>query len=288
MKVKGHTKGTMASRAQLHELYQQAVQSPEADVEFFAEVYEKIRGRAPVSLREDFCGTAKLATTWCLEDSDRTAVGIDIDAPTLAWGREHNVAPHKAKLGDRLELKEGDVRNTASAPADVACAMNFSYCVFKTRPELLSYFRQVKASLKDDGMVFLELYGGTEAIIEFEEEREVDDDLTYHWDQDSFNPITHETTCLIHFSFSDGSEIRNAFRYDWRLWTVPELNELLIEAGFAEVKVFWESVEDEEDAEEDEDGELVMGGTGEYEEITGEVENQESWLVYVVGLASPS
>lgn len=288
MKVKRHTKGTMASRAQLHELYEKAVQSPEADVEFITETYEQIRGRAPMSLREDFCGTAKMATTWCLSDPGRSAVGVDIDAPTLAWGRENNLAPNAAKLGDRVELKEGDVRNTECAPTDVACAMNFSFCVFKTRPELLSYLRQVRQSLKADGMVFLELYGGTEAIIEFEEEREVDDHLTYCWDQDSYDPITHETTCLIHFSFSDGSEIREAFRYDWRLWTVPELRELLIEAGFAEVKVFWEAVEDEEDGEEDEDGEIVMDGTGEYEEITGPVENQESWLVYVVGLASPA
>lgn len=288
MKVKRQSKSTMASRAQLHELYEKAVQSPEADVEFITETYEKLRGRAPISLREDFCGTAKMATTWCLSDPSRTAVGVDIDAPTLAWGRENNLAPNQKALGDRVQLKEGDVRHTECAPADVACAMNFSFCVFKTRPELLSYLRQVKQSLKADGMVFLELYGGTEAIIEFEEEREVDDHLTYCWDQDSYDPITHETTCLIHFSFSDGSELRSAFRYDWRLWTVPELRELLIEAGFAQVKVFWESVEDEEDGEEDEDGEIVMDGTGEYEEITGPVENQESWLVYVVGLASPA
>lgn len=285
MKVKRQAKPTMASRAELHKLYERAVQCPEADVDFISETYEKIRGREPLSLREDFCGTAKMAATWCLDNKSRTAVGIDIDAPTLAWGRDHNISPYWAKLGDRVQLKEGDVRNTATEPADVACAMNFSFCVFKTRAELLTYFRQVKESLKSDGIFFLEIYGGTEAIIEFEEDREVDDDLTYHWDQDSYNPITHETVCYIHFTFSDGSKIREAFRYDWRLWSVPELRELLAEAGFAEVKVFWEEVEDEDEAEEDEDGELVMDGTGEYVEITGEVENQDSWLVYLVALA---
>lgn len=289
MKVKRNhrnssSQSTMASRADLHDLYEKAVQSPDSDVEFFEETYEAIRGKKPLALREDFCGTAKLATTWCLSDPQRSAVGIDIDAPTLASGKKRHLEANAAKLENRLQLLEGDVRQTSSPPADVACAMNFSFCVFKTRAELLSYFRQVKSSLKEDGMLFLEIYGGTEAIIEFEEEREVNKHLTYYWDQDKYNPITHETTCFIHFSFSDGSEIREAFRYDWRLWSVPELRELLLEAGFSGVKTYWEIVEAEEDAQEDEDGELFMEGTGEYEEIVGEVENQDSWLVYVVGL----
>lgn len=284
-KKKKQKRKSMAQQAELHELYEKAVQSPEGDVEFMCDVFEEMRGKAPETMREDFCGTAKLAVTWCLSDPSRRAVGIDIDAPTLAWGRSHNLKPHESEIGDRLTLLEGDVRSTSiDFGADIACAMNFSFCVFKRREELLGYFRQVKDSLNDKGMLFLEIYGGTEAIIEYEEEREVDDDLTYYWDQDSFNPITHETVCYIHFSFSDGSKLRKAFRYDWRLWTIPELHELLLEAGFGEVKVYWETVEEEEDAEEDEDGELIMAGTGEYEEVCGEVENQESWLAYVVAL----
>lgn len=46
--------------------------------------------------------------------------------------------------------------------------------------------------------------------------------------------------CAIHFHFPDGTRMRNAFRYTWRLWTLPEIRELLTEAGFRNVTVYWE------------------------------------------------
>jgi hypothetical protein len=59
------------------------------------------------------------------------------------------------------------------------------------------------------------------------------------------------------------------------LWSLPELKELLEEAGFSKVRIYWEEFE------EDEDDEDLMEGTGEFFEAT-EVENQESWQVYIV------
>ena len=56
---------------------------------------------------------------------------------------------------------------------------------------------------------------------------------------------------------------------------LPEISELLQEAGFRKVRVYWEEfVEDEDDDEE-------LEGTGEYFEQT-DVENQESWVNYIV------
>ena len=49
--------------------------------------------------------------------------------------------------------------------ADLTCAMNFSYCVFKTRRELLEYFRAARASLVDDGLFVMDLHGGSEAML---------------------------------------------------------------------------------------------------------------------------
>jgi len=43
-------------------------------------------------------------------------------------------------------------------------ALNFSYCIFKTRDRLRDYFKAVRTSLKKDGLFVLDLYGGTEAI----------------------------------------------------------------------------------------------------------------------------
>ena len=63
---------------------------------------------------------------------------------------------------------------------------------------------------------------------------------TYVWDQASYNPVTGHITCHIHFDFRDGSRLPQAFTYDWRLWTLPELREVLEEAGFARSVVYWQ------------------------------------------------
>ena len=51
--------------------------------------------------------------------------------------------------------------------------------------------------------------------------------------------------CHIHFKFPDGSRIKNAFSYDWRLWTLPEVQELLAEAGFDRITVYWQGTDEE-------------------------------------------
>lgn len=263
---------TIAARADRHELYELAVQAPENDLDFFAKTFRDLVGREARSLREDFCGTAQLAATWCKRDDQNTAIGIDIDRDTLTWGKARHIdaAP---EISDRIRLICGDVREPSGEHVDFACALNFSFCVFKTRDELRRYLEVAREGLVDDGLLFLELYGGTEAIIAYEEEREVEG-FTYRWDQERFNPLTHDTVCHIHFEFSDGSKIERAFTYEWRLWTVPELRELLLEAGFSDVRFFWEEVDSDDDDDE-------LEGTGEYFETT-EVENQESWIVYLV------
>ena len=261
-------KPKMAETADRHALYQDSVQTPQADVEFFTRVFNEERGRKPLSLREDFCGTAFLSSTWVKSDPKRTAIGIDIEPGVLAWGREHNLAKLAEKAAARVELHEANVLDGVGGSADIVCAMNFSYQVFKTRDELRHYFEIVRDKLVDDGLFFTELYGGWEAQDELEEERECDG-FTYVWQQEIFNPIDHHTVCHIHYEFEDGSRIDRTFTYDWRMWTIPELRELMREAGFSDVKVYWETV--------DEDGD----GTGEFV-ATEREENQESWLVYLV------
>jgi len=275
-KSSGDKKPTMAEMADLHELYEKSVQSPEADLEFFITTYKALRAKEPMDMREDFCGTGFLSVEWCKTNPQRRAQGIDLDAPTLEWGRKHNVEPAGSDVASRVELVQGNVLDTTDFRSDITCACNFSYNIFKTRDALREYFQAVHKGLKDDGLFIMDVFGGTETMDILEEERDVDDeDFTYIWDQDKFNAITNEILCYIHFNFPDGSEIRKAFTYDWRLWMLPELSELLTEAGFRKVRVYWEEfVEDEDDDEE-------LEGTGEYYETT-DVENQESWVNYIV------
>jgi hypothetical protein len=230
-----------AKNADLHWLYEQSVQNAEVEVEFIDETFEKIVGRKPVLLREDFCGTANLCTEWVKLDESKSALGVDFDEPTLQWGREHNLS----QLGERakaITLVRDDVRAVQEPRADVLAATNFSWWGFKTREDLAVYLRNCCAGLKDDGMLMMDCYGGPEAQIPQEEERE-QDGFDYMWDQDTFNPITNEITCYIDFRFNDGSEMKKAFSYDWRLWALPETRDLLKECGFKKTIVYWEGTD---------------------------------------------
>ena len=121
-------------------------------------------------------------------------------------------------------------------------AFNFSYCVLKTRTDLLRYFRHVNRSLNSDGMFLVDNHGGTEIPMVSSETWSCGN-FKYTWEVVDFDPITHRIVSKIHFSFKDGSRIRDAFVYDWRLWTLPELQELFAEAGFRNVHVLWEQTD---------------------------------------------
>ncbi|HYE02244.1 MAG TPA: hypothetical protein VD963_03305, partial [Phycisphaerales bacterium] len=41
-------------------------------------------------------------------------------------------------------------------------------------------------------------------------------------------------------ALADGRKLRRAFTYDWRLWSIPEVRDLLHEAGFPGVTVYTE------------------------------------------------
>ena len=270
---------TLAQRADRHALYQHSVQAPDFEVEFFEDRYKELRGKKPRSLREDFCGTALLCVEWCQSHPKRTALGVDLCADTLEWGRIHNLKPAGREVSSRIDLRHANVLDVREPKVDVACAMNFSYCVFKTRGALRHYFETVRAGLKDNGIFVLDLLGGTETMSVTKEEREIEgQNFVYIWDQAEFNPITHEFVCHIHFRFPDRSRLIKAFSYEWRLWTLPEVRELLTEAGFSRVGVYWE--EFEEDPENPDE----MEGTGIYSE-TLDAENQEAWIAYIIAEA---
>ena len=275
-KAKGakRRKGSQAERADKYVLYQRAVQEPEADLEFFEEVFAERYGRKPRDLREDFCAAAYTACTWVARHPENRAWGVDLDPEPLAWGREHNAADLSPDALSRLHLVEGDVREVGDLKVDVVAAQNFSYCIFKTRAELRRYFEAVRAGLRDQGVFVLDIFGGPEAQMEAEEETEYEDEgFAYVWDQQRYDAITNEIRCAIHFRFPDGSVIEEAFLYDWRLWTIPELKELLLEAGFSAAEAYWEGTDDE--------GE----GNGEFTQ-TASAENEDAWIAYVVGFNS--
>ena len=258
-----------ARNSDRHELYQLSVQNVEHEEEFLTETFERIRGRRPMTLREDFCGTALACAQWVTDDPHRTAIGLDLDEEVLAWGQERNIDP-LGQAASQVKLMKKNVLTVTKKKVEVLCAMNFSYFIFKKRKELLKYFDVVKRSLVSDGIFVMDCYGGSDAQVVMEEKRAVDG-FTYIWDQAAYNPITNEVLNHIHFGFRKGGRMSKAFTYDWRLWTPMEIRECLEEVGFRKVEVCWE--------QEDADGEE----TGEYLPQT-EAETQPGWLAYIVAI----
>ena len=269
-KAEKKKKGTIADTADRHALYQSSVQEPEADVRFMRRVFKKHFGRKAAILREDFCGTGYLSCTWAKTSPEMAAFGLDIDPDPLEWGEKHNRSKLDPKVQARVEMMEGNALDVLPRKADVVCALNFSWFCFHTRAELLAYFKAAYENLPEEGLFVLDIEGGPEAQTLVEEERELDG-FDYVWDQDEFDGIGNRAVCYIHFRFEDGSELTRAFTYQWRLWGMAEMRDVLAEAGFGSSEVYWEGT--------DKDGE----GNGVFTKRE-KAENTDAWIAYVVAV----
>ncbi len=258
----------MAEQADIHELYEESVQNVANEVDFLSTTFGSLRGRKAHSLREDFCGTASLACEWARQGPEYSAIGVDIDPNVLEWGRKNRLGRLPVSDQARVSLIESNVLDVETPKVDLLAAFNFSYWIFEERPTMLRYLRACREALVDDGLLFLDMFGGSESFEETKEKTK-HDGFTYVWHQAEFHPVTNHMQCYIHFKFPDGSKLKRAFSYAWRLWTAPELRDLLHEAGFRKVTVYWEG--------EDEDGE----GNGEFApEDQGEADL--AWVAYMV------
>jgi hypothetical protein len=224
-----------------HQMYQESVQCVEAEIDFVEKTYKSLRGNDARFLREDFSGTGQTAAEWVSRHSENKAWAVDLDDEVLEWGI--NNVKTKLEYPNQLVYKKADVRDSRINNVDIVIAMNFSYFLFMQREVLRDYFISVKKSLEDTGVFFLDAFGGYEAAKVLTEERKCEG-FTYTWDQASFNPINSEMQCYIHFKTDKGVEYNKAFSYYWRLWTLPELKELLLEAGFAQVDIYWEGTDE--------------------------------------------
>jgi len=261
-------------------LYEAAVQDVEHEISFMRRVFQKTRGRRIKLVREDFCGTAKLATAWVKSGPDHRALGVDIDPAPLDWGLQNHV--HRAgKPGQRIKLVRSNVFDVHTPKADAVCAYNFSYFLFKNSAALLSYFKHAYRCLHPDGMLFLDAFGGFQAMTTNKERRLVKGEVAadglkvppfyYEWEHAHFDVLTHDLKCHIHFQLKNGRRLNRAFSYDWRLWTLPEIRELILAAGFRRADIYthgWDK-----------------NGEGDSRFIQRKrYENEDGWIAYVVGI----
>ena len=257
-----------AETADRHVLYEDAVQSAESEIDFVDAEFQQLRKREARYLREDFCGTANVSCEWVQRRAENQAIGVDLDPDVLAWGRTHHLESLSPDAQARVTLIEGDVMRVETSPQDMVLAMNFSYWVYKERQALRAYFRRIHGALTDDGVFFLDCFGGYDAFRELKESTK-HKGFTYVWDQAAYNPVNGHLQCHIHFKFNDGSRMKNAFSYDWRLWTIPEIREILGEAGFIRTGVYWQGWDDDEEE-----------GSSEFE-LVETADADAGWICYI-------
>lgn len=264
-------------------LYEASVQSPEIHAEWIGDVYKELRGKPARSLREDFCGTFKISCEWIKRHSQNTALGLDIDPEPLAFGKAHYLTELTPGQRARIKILRKNVLSPISDRVDVTMAFNFSICFFHERNELVEYFRKARKGLRKGGMLLMDLAGGPGMINEVQECKRVKmptllkapglpKKFTYVWHQQSFNPVLRNGKYAIHFRFpgSRRKAMTDAFTYDWRMWTIPEVRDALTEAGFKDTACYWET-------------EFKGRGTGEFLRVE-EGDNATAWIAYIAGL----
>lgn len=229
--------------------YQWAVQSPEPDIQFALTMYGKLFHKSlnarelktlPLHFREDFCGTGLLSATWLSQSAEFSAEGFDIDYEPIEWGKKNNFKGVFC-ADKRMNFICEDVRKPSDKSPHIRVAQNFSYCVFKTRQQMREYLSSCYQDLAEQGVFIMDVHGGAESFMDLQEKTKIDGQgFTYYWDQVSYSPVTGEAVRRIHFKREGEKKRKNVFQYDWRMWTLPELIDIMKDVGFKHVNVYWE------------------------------------------------
>jgi hypothetical protein len=255
---------------QKYDYYERSVQNAEGEVSFMHDEYTRFYGHSPYVFREDFCATCAISCSWVPQVKECEAYGVDLDPEPLKMGLSRHYSKLTKSQQGRMHYLQQNVLKVKTPPVDVVCAFNFSYFIFKSRKQILQYFKTVRKSLNKQGVFFLDIFAGPESQKLITDTKKLKG-LTYYWECQHFNPFTHECTFAIHFKDAKGKKHNNVFTYDWRFWTMPELRDLLSEAGFSKTVVYWEG--------DDEDG----NGNGVFTPAE-DAENCDAWVSYIAAL----
>jgi SAM-dependent methyltransferase len=240
------------------ELYRWAVQDPETHAIVLHTMYERLRpGREPIVLREDFAGTSAESVAWVALGRGRRAVAVDLDAPTLEWA-QHRATRLLGARASEVQFIQADVRSVGPPEvpsADIISVLNFSILYLHESEALGSYLQQAVSGLAPDGILVLNTFGGPACTQPGTTRHRVTPqprlpseppfpEFDYFWEVRSYDRSLKRLDCRIHFAVPDRiapqgiHEVPDAFRYDWRLWSVRELVAACIRSGFSEAQVW--------------------------------------------------
>ncbi|KAJ1963398.1 hypothetical protein H4R35_007252, partial [Dimargaris xerosporica] len=224
---------------------------------------ERVPRRAS-ALREDFCGTAALCQEWVQAHVNNTATGVDIDPQVIQYARTHTLAD--ARTAARVRLVQGNVLTIDAAlsrhsvpdatthdcalPSEhhrhpplpkvhIIASLNYALFYFHERQHLVQYLRICCANLHSFGILVADAFGGTRLFSSLPRTKTRSmGTYNYHFEYRSFDALTNLGRYAIHFEFRDGSWIRNHFKYTFRIYSLAELREAMVEAGFHRVHIW--------------------------------------------------
>jgi len=261
-----------------YDLYEASVQDSQSEMDFLARVYqESFQAKANI-LREDFCATFRNACAWVQKDNLHKAIAIDVSQETLDYGKARMTHLSQDEQ-ERLKILCEDVHKVKTTKADIISVSNFSIGYLKSRVTLVQYLKHALTGVGKKGLVVFDLLGGQEMSVPQVDKRSFKmpdgQKIKYFWDHDSFNPITNEATFYIHYKIKGTPRFERVFEYHWRMWSISEIRDCMMEAGFDGVKVYWE--EDDEETGE---------GSDHYS-MHEKAEDCPVWIAYVVGIKKP-
>jgi SAM-dependent methyltransferase len=252
-------------------LYEQSVQSPNWQVEYLPQFHQWLTKKKPYSFREDFCGSGKISCEWVKQGAKYSATGLDLDTETLTYANSVNRAELRQIEQRRVQFLKQDVLKPTREKFDMIGAFNFSFFDFHERETLLKYAKAAYRSLEAKGTFFLELAGGPDFLISSCEAKTFSipkyGKFKKVWEQHQYDPISQVIDYAIHFQLKDGTWLNDAFTYHWRIWSIREVRDILLEAGFRDTAVIWDPTEHEDDFDLHENAEA-----------------KSFWVAYVVGV----
>ncbi len=213
------------------DLYERAVQSPAELAAFLVALH----GGEPSRIREDFGGTGALSRAFVHGAPGRSALVVDLDPAPLARCTGHPSL--RTLVADATELDDAD-------PADIIFAGNFSLGYVECRRRLVRYLEASRRRLALGGLFACDMYGGPGAWRLGGLVRRIPmpggSVLHYWWEHEAADPLSGMVVNAISFRVETAGEIveehPRAFVYRWRLRSLPELREAMLEAGFRTIE----------------------------------------------------
>ncbi|KAJ3057111.1 hypothetical protein HK097_000575 [Rhizophlyctis rosea] len=264
--------------------------------------------RKPLILREDFCGTAILCRAFCKSHVEREAYGVDLDPSVIYYAK--SVTLSEGPESERVKVTLGNVLSTPTElglpEVDITAGLNYGCFYFKKRRDLVKYLTNARMGLRKGGCLIVDVFGGARVTSRGGRLNRRDfGKFSYFFEQKPFEATTNTARVHLHFRFEDGSWLKNAFQYDFRAYTIVEIKEAMLDAGFRHTQTWVAGSAEQEDAEgsgeengnededEDADGDIYerkrpskeSNGIHEYRKLDGPLDQLESYNAYIVAMA---